>query len=165
VRRRAYLALLHAFQRVPRPWRRRIVRFVSPSYTVGAICLIERHDGQVLLIRHSYRERWGIPGGLLRRGEDPADGAVREVAEEVGLQVELVGAPAVVVAAEYQRVDVVYRARPSANEHVSAARPVSAEIREVGWFDPEDLPELQEETANALVALARVRHPAGPTLR
>jgi ADP-ribose pyrophosphatase YjhB (NUDIX family) len=165
VRRRAYLALLHVFKRLPGPWRRRIVGFVSPSFTVGAICLIERHDGQVLLIKHSYRERWGVPGGLLRRGEDPADSAVREVAEEVGLQVELIGAPAVVVASEYRRVDVIYRARPSANENSTAARPVSAEISEVAWFDPDELPELQEETADALVALARVRHPAGPALR
>lgn len=149
---------------MPRPWRRHIVRMVSPSYTVGAICLIERSDGHVLLVRHSYRERWGIPGGLLKRGEDPSIGAVREVAEEVGLDVELIGAPAVVVAAEFQRVDVVYRARPAANARPGDATPTHAEILEVRWFAPDVLPELQEETSDALVALARVRHPAGPNI-
>lgn len=165
LRRRVHRLALRAFRRVPRPWRRRIVRAVSPSFTVGAICLIERSDGRILLIRHSYRERWGIPGGLLKRGEDPDAGAVREVAEEVGMAVELVGAPAVVVAAEYQRVDVIYRARPVANARPDDATPTSAEIQELRWFAPDALPELQEETANALVALARVRHPAGPALR
>ncbi len=141
------------------------MRLISPSFTVGAICLVERSDGRVLLIRHSYRERWGLPGGLLAKGEDPAVGAVREVAEEVGLVVELVGAPSVVVDAELQRVDVVYRAQPVSNERPDAARPTSPEIREVRWFDADELPDLQEETSNALVALARARHPAGPTLR
>lgn len=146
-------------------WRRRLVRLISPSYTVGAICLVERSDGRVLLIRHSYRERWGLPGGLLNKGEEPGDGAVREVAEEVGLAVELVGAPSVVVEPELQRVDVVYRAKPAANVRADDARPVSPEISEVRWFDAEELPDLQDETSNALVALARARHPAGPMFR
>src|SRR5690606_9648623 len=92
---------------------RRIVRAVSPSFTVGAMCFIERPDGALLLVRHSYRDRWGVPGGLLQRGEDVEEGARREVREEVGLEVELLGEPAVVVDAAPQRVDVVFRARPA----------------------------------------------------
>jgi len=57
---------------------------------------VERADGQVLLVRHSYRQSWGLPGGLLKRGEDPATAALREAAEEVGLAVDLDGEPTVV---------------------------------------------------------------------
>src|SRR6478752_1727584 len=100
------------YQRMPTWARRRAVRTVSPSFTVGAMCFIEREDGQVLLVRHAYRKRWGVPGGLLKRGEEAADGARREVFEEVGLEIELLGEAQVVVDAEPQRIDIVYRARP-----------------------------------------------------
>jgi 8-oxo-dGTP diphosphatase len=156
---RAYRVFLRLFQMLPKLLRRWIVRIASPSYTVGAICVIERPDGHILLVRQAYRRRWGIPGGLLKRGEDPAIGARREVFEEVGMAVELVGAPAVVVDADPQRVDIVYRARPVSLAEVGEARPCSPEIVEVGWFSPSALPELQFETAEAMVALARHTSP------
>jgi ADP-ribose pyrophosphatase YjhB (NUDIX family) len=136
--------------------RRRVVRLVAPKYTVGAMCLIERSDGRVLLVRQTYRNRWGLPGGLVARREPPADAARREVAEEVGLDVELVGEPAVAVEAALQRVDVVFRARPAAGADPDDLRISTAEILTCGWFDPAALPELQTETASALMALARV---------
>jgi len=154
----AHRAALRAYQLLPTLVRRWIVRLIAPSYTVGAISIIERPDGHVLLVRQAYRQRWGVPGGLLKRGEDPAVGARREVFEEVGIAIELMGPPAVVVDARPQRVDLVYRARPVTMAEVGEARPSSPEIVEVGWFAPDALPELQFETAGALVALAR-QHP------
>jgi 8-oxo-dGTP pyrophosphatase MutT (NUDIX family) len=131
------------------------VRWLSPSFTVGAICLIERPDGAWLLVKHIYRSDWGIPGGLLKRGEEPADAVRREVAEEIGLQVELVGEPVVVVEPKLQRVDLVFRARPRELAELESVRPRSPEIEQVRWFRPDELPRLQSETATALVALAR----------
>jgi len=146
---------LQVYRRLPVGFRRRIVRAVSPSFTVGAMCFIERDDGAVLLVRHSYRERWGVPGGLLQRGEDAAEGVRREVREEVGVDVRLLGEPAVVVDAEPQRVDVVFRAELADGASSDDVRLGSAEIVEARWFGPDELPELQFETAGALVALAR----------
>jgi len=152
---RAHRGLLRLYQRLPRMVRRWAVRLVAPSFTVGAICLIERPDGHVLLVRQAYRNGWGVPGGLLKRREDPGVGARREVFEEVGIAVELIGAPAVVIDPDPQRVDLVYRARPLSLSEVGEARPNSPEIVEVGWFAPDALPQLQAEAATALVALAR----------
>lgn len=151
------------YRRLPVGLRRRIVRAVSPSFTVGAMCFIERDDGALLLVRHTYRERWGVPGGLLERGEHAAAGVRREVREEVGLDVDLLGEPAVVVDAEPQRVDVVYRAALAAGASAGDVRVGSAEILEARWFPPDQLPELQFETAGALVALARAA--ASPSQR
>ena len=151
-----YRAGLRVFRLLPRSIRRITVRTVSPSYTVGSICVIERPDGAILLVRQAYRKKWGIPGGLLKRGEAPEVGARREVFEEVGIAVELVGPPAVGVDASPQRVDVVFRARPAALSEIGEVRPTSPEIVEVKWFAPDALPELQFETAEAMVALARV---------
>lgn len=147
--------LLRLYRRLPRKGRRWVVRTLAPSFTVGAMCIIERADGAVLLVRHSYRERWGVPGGLLQRREEPVDAARREVREEVGLDVELLGEPAVVVDALPQRVDLVYRARPAEDAHLEDIEPGSVEITETAWFPRTQLPPLQFETTTALMALAR----------
>jgi ADP-ribose pyrophosphatase YjhB (NUDIX family) len=152
MKRRLHRFALGLYRRIPRKGRRWIVRGLSPKYTVGAMCLIER-DGSFLLVRHAYRSRWGVPGGLEKRGEHPEDAVHREVWEEVRLRVELDGEPAVVVEAEPQRVDVVYRARMAD----PLAEPVSTspEIVATEWFPIDRLPELQHELTAALMAVAR----------
>ena len=155
MRDRAHLLLLRLYQRLPTWARRRAVRTVSPSFTVGAMCFIERADGDLLLVRHVYRHGWGVPGGLLKRGEDADDGARREVFEEVGLVIDLLGEPSVVVDAEPQRVDVIYRARPADGADSDAVAPGSPEIAEARWFARDALPDLQHETVTGLMTLAR----------
>ncbi len=157
---RVHRALLRLFRRLPNHLRLAAVHALSPSYTVGAMCVIHRDDGALLLVRHSYRPRWAIPGGLCRPREEVADGARREVREEVGLDVELLGEPAVVVDPYERRVDVVFAARPR-DGTAHAAASASAEIVESRWFAPDELPDLQHETVSALGALARRRGDAG----
>lgn len=152
---RLHRLALTLFRRLPVRARRRVVRSITPSFTVGAICVIERADGAVLLARLSYRNSWGLPGGLLKRGESPEDAARREVREESGLDVDLVGDPAVVVDAAAQRVDVVFRARPAAGVDPEGLAASSPEIVALGWFHPDDLPDLQFEASGALMAVAR----------
>jgi 8-oxo-dGTP diphosphatase len=57
--------------------------FTQP-HTWGAHVMIW-HQGKVILVRTSYRSDWMAPGGGLKPGETPVQGAVREVSEEVGL--------------------------------------------------------------------------------
>lgn len=58
---------------------------LHPRHT-GVKALLTSGD-QVLLVRHTYGPaEWELPGGSLRRSEDPAAGATREVREELGLQ-------------------------------------------------------------------------------
>ncbi|MGI8940088.1 MAG: NUDIX hydrolase [Iamia sp.] len=146
---------LQVYRRLPVKARRRVVRTLSPAFTVGSICVIERSDSAVLLVRLSYRNAWGLPGGLLKRGEDPAAAARREVFEEVVLDVDLIGEPAVVVDADAQRVDVIFRARPAAGADPDSVHSGSPEIVEVAWFPPDELPALHFEASGALVAVAR----------
>ena len=150
-------AALRLYRLLPRRARLAVVHGLAPSFTVGAICVVEREDGRVLVVRHSYRRAWGFPGGLLKRGEAAPDGARREVLEEVGLAVELVGEPVVVVDPDPRRVDVVFEARPAAGSDPDAARPGSPEIVELRWARRDELPSLQHEAAGALRTLARRR--------
>lgn len=55
---------------------------------VGAYVVCVR-DRSVLLVRFTGVDRWALPGGGLDHGEHPRDAAVREVAEETGLEVAL----------------------------------------------------------------------------
>lgn len=49
------------------------------------------NNGAVLLRLHDKYNYWGGPGGHIDPGEDANEAALREVYEEVGLRVELVG--------------------------------------------------------------------------
>ena len=148
---RAQALAFKAIGRLPAGVRTFLVHRAAPTYSVGAMCVIVREDGARLLVRHSYRKGWGVPGGLLKRGEEASDGAVRETVEETGLEVVLVGEPSVVVDPKPGRVDVIYLARPAPGADPDAVAPTSPEVVEVRWFGrDEPLPTLQKESQRAL---------------
>ena len=155
VRERVHRALLAVYGRLGERWQLRIVHLVAPTFSVGALAVVRRDDGALLLVRHTYRRHWGVPGGLVKAGEHPADTAVREAREEVGVSIEVTGEPAVVVDPPTRRVDVIFPARLRA---ASAADPTpsSVEIAEATWHPADRLPDLQPEAAGAIAALARL---------
>lgn len=53
----------------------------------AATAVIHNDEGKVLVV-YSTDEFWGTPGGALDPGESSADAIVREVSEELGLDVE-----------------------------------------------------------------------------
>ena len=56
--------------------------------TVSAICF-EREDGAVLTVRKRGTTSWMLPGGKPESGESAAECAVREVLEELGVEIAL----------------------------------------------------------------------------
>jgi 8-oxo-dGTP diphosphatase len=56
-----------------------------PTVYVSAGMLITDAADRMLIVKPNYRPHWGIPGGIVEDGEAPHQGAAREVAEEVGL--------------------------------------------------------------------------------
>jgi 8-oxo-dGTP pyrophosphatase MutT (NUDIX family) len=57
-----------------------------PVVYVAACLLLTDPDDRVLLVKPGYRPDWGIPGGVVEEGETPHECAVREIAEELGIQ-------------------------------------------------------------------------------
>jgi 8-oxo-dGTP pyrophosphatase MutT (NUDIX family) len=60
-----------------------------PEKRIAAGAAIFNELGQLLIIKNSYRDFWTIPGGVVEKFEAPWDGAVREVKEEIGLDIEI----------------------------------------------------------------------------
>ncbi|MEU6367325.1 NUDIX hydrolase [Streptomyces sp. NPDC046931] len=62
-----------------------------PRVLAGAAAVFRDAEGRVLLVEPNYREGWALPGGTVESdtGETPRQGARRETAEEIGLDVEL----------------------------------------------------------------------------
>jgi len=150
----AYGLLLRGFGHLPRRIRRALIHLAAPSYSVGAMCIVESDEGELLLVRQSYRDGWATPGGLLHRGEDPAVGARREAKEEIGIDVETLGEPLVNIDVKARRVDVVFRCRiPPPVPDVF--EPTSVEILEARWFPKRELPPMQKETAEAVLRVFR----------
>jgi len=57
---------------------------LSRSQHEGALVAVYV-EGELLLVRSSYRAEWSFPGGSLHRGEAPETAARRELVEEIGL--------------------------------------------------------------------------------
>ncbi len=113
------------------------INLLVPRQRIGAsLVAFDEHD-RVLMLRHVFHPfaPWGLPGGWLKRSEDPAAGVLRELREETGLTAVL--GPVVCVAHEPSPVHVgiayLGRVQPS-------SMTLSLEIIEAAWFEMDALP-------------------------
>lgn len=105
-------------------------------------------DGRLLLVRRAHdpwRGSWDLPGGFCGPRELPEDAAVREVREETGLVISTTGILGMWIDtygpdgpdAEKVTLNVYFHATP---HHASEQRLDPAEVAEIRWFGPEELP-------------------------
>lgn len=62
-----------------------------PTKRVIAQGLLRDENDRVLLCELTYKSEWDLPGGVIERGEAPALGLVRELQEELGIDVTVRG--------------------------------------------------------------------------
>lgn len=112
-------------------------------YGVCGDVIIER-AGRILLMRRlmePFAGYWATVGGFINPGEHPADAARREAREEVGLTVSLTGLLGLYVDRYTSdgpwTVTATYVGRAD-------GEPVGdpAEVAEIGWFGPQDVPDV-----------------------
>lgn len=124
------------------PWLRAAALRVYPlrRFRVGALALVVRPAGEVLLLHHRFRVggAWGLPGGWLEAHEDPQGAIVRELAEELGLRVERSEVALLHIESRASRnhLEVFFRV-PVAD---SFAVPPNFEFTDWRWFRACELP-------------------------
>ena len=149
---RARVLFFGAFYRLPSRWRQRLVRLGSVRYIVGAVVLVRTSDPErIVLLRQPPGRGWGLPAGLLKRGEPAEVGAARELHEETGIQVAPADLtpcqPSAIVHHDGRWVDVVFETRVPDDV---ALRVDGAEVLEAAWHRLDDLPPLTTPTARLL---------------
>jgi 8-oxo-dGTP diphosphatase len=90
--------------------------------------------------REPYAGMWETPGGFVELGEHPEDAAVREVHEELGLDLVLTGLVGTYVersARGGHLLVLVYTGTVTGEVHLDPS-----EVSDWGWFAPDDLPEV-----------------------
>ena len=126
-----------------------------PISTVGA--LIHDDAGRVLMIRtHKWNNRWGIPGGKIKRGESSVAALRREILEETALEIDDIRFALVqdcIESPEFMRPEhfilLNYTARAG-----STAVTLNDEAEEFRWLLPEDALtlDLNQPTRTLLMA-------------
>ena len=58
---------------------------ITKPVTFGARAVVLGPDGRLLLVKHTYDRYWYLPGGAMKRGEEPEAAVRREAMEEIGI--------------------------------------------------------------------------------
>jgi len=59
-----------------------------PPIRIGALALFQNPEGEVLIVKPTYREKWQLPGGGADANEHTAQACAREFFEELGISSE-----------------------------------------------------------------------------
>jgi mutator protein MutT len=139
------------WRRTPAKLKRWGVRFTQTRFTVTAGAIITDDEGRVLLLHHRFRpgSGWGIPGGFIKRGEQPDQAVRRELREEVGLEIEDLSLFKTRAFKKARQVEIIFRCRARGETDQ-----LSYEIKRLAWFDPHDLPQELPRDQAALIKLA-----------
>lgn len=78
----------------------RIWRAARPKKTVDVKVIIKSNKENFLLVKPNYKKTWQFPGGGVEDSESPKEAAVREIYEELGLDV---------VAEDLTLKDIIYK--------------------------------------------------------
>jgi 8-oxo-dGTP diphosphatase len=130
---------------------------MDPQPRIGVGAFIQDLDQRLLLVRRRRMpeaDHWGLPGGKVDFGETLQAAVIREIAEELSVEIAIDELLCLVdqidVAAGTHWVAPVYRA------HIVSGEPINREpaaLAEVGWFALDALP--RPLTLSTRTALAR----------
>lgn len=144
-------------------WRRTTLTRQYPKRPIPAVGVVVWKDERVMLIRRAKPPRqgeWSLPGGVQKVGETISEAAAREVAEETGCSIEMIGLVDIVdsihrddkglVRFHYTLVDVVAR-------WLDGDGVAGGDATDLDWFSIEKLAQLElwAETVRIIKASRR----------
>lgn len=144
-------------------WKRVVEPFTRPLFllwsrltrgkTLGVRGVVTDEQGRVLLVEHTYLKGWYLPGGGVDAGETTEGALVRELREEVGVEVE--GRPRLLSIHSAERLFkgdhvLVYRV----DRWRKVASDAEGEILNAEFFPPDALPDGATRSTRERVAEA-----------
>ncbi|WP_265442994.1 NUDIX hydrolase [Flexivirga meconopsidis] len=135
----------------------RLVRLTTPTFSVGAIALIE-YDGKLLALRQTHRHGVSLPGGLIDRGERPERTVAREVLEETGLRIDPGDSFATVFEPSLRHIDVIFRVVCEREPVIQ----VASEATGHDWLPLDEWWDIDSATARILATVRAARRVPRP---
>ena len=118
----------------------------------AAFAAVRNIAGELLLVRRIDDGYWELPGGRLEVGETAAQAVIREVAEESGVDIALVGFSGVYSdpthvlldpdGTVHQQLALCFHAVPSTSDYPQQPRPDGIETQEAAWCATDALANL-----------------------
>lgn len=114
-------------------------RLTQPKFSAGVVGVVFDDKGRILLVEHVFHPYapWGLPGGWMDRRESPSHTVLRELREELDLQVDV--GPVLLAEVDYgNHLDLAYLCYSIGEIGV-----LSRELLSYTWCDVDELPRLQ----------------------
>ena len=105
---------------------------MNPTHLVSVAGLVTNSEGRILLVKSPWRG-WEYPGGLIEPGETFQQALHREIWEEAGVEVEIIGFVGICKNTAKDIVNIDFTCR-----YVSGKLTTSEESTEVIWATPEE---------------------------
>ena len=129
----------------------------------AAAVMIFDDQGRLCLVQNAHSGEWQSVGGAVDPDETPAEAAIRETAEEIGVAVELLRVIGVYGGPEFRYtytnghqcafVSIAFEARIMAGAAIADGE----ELRAVGWFHEHEIEGLYMSPHNRRMALDAFR--------
>jgi 8-oxo-dGTP pyrophosphatase MutT (NUDIX family) len=137
----------------------------ATSLVPSANALVVNDVGEILLIRRSDNGNWALPGGAMDLGESLPQTAVRETAEETGIDVVITGLVGIFTDPRHvilytsngevrQEFSIVFTAKP-----VGGTPATSAETTEVRWASEDECRSLPMDPSMRMRVEQFLAHP------
>lgn len=114
-----------------------------PKKRVIAHVVVRDTAGRVLLCQVSYKKDLELPGGVVEPDEDPATGASREMQEELGTALPLLGVLAIDWLPRWEgwsdAVEILYDGGVHDPSLIDRLHPDGFEIKDLSWHAPNEL--------------------------
>ena len=60
-----------------------------PAKPMGAGALLRNSNGELLIVKPTYKDGWEIPGGVVESNDSPLPACLREIREELALEISI----------------------------------------------------------------------------
>ncbi|TQL62295.1 NUDIX hydrolase [Propioniferax innocua] len=135
-----------------------VMNSVLATKRVIAHCIFRDRRGRILLCNTHYKPDYELPGGVVEKHESPRIGVIREVAEEIGLEIT---APALRIVDWLppalgwdDALQFLYDGGTIDDAQIAGLRRQESEIASLHWVSVDDLGDVMSERSTARIKQA-----------